>query len=58
MAEQYGLNDTNELPVNVYKPNETFWFHWQKNKNEMKEKGYHVAKVDRSYLVFHFFDKT
>ena len=58
MAEQYGLSDTNELPVNVYKPTETFWIHWRKNKNEMKDKGYHVAKVNRSYLVFHFFDST
>ncbi len=56
MAEQYGLNDTNELAVNVYQPTETFWIHWRKDKARMKEQGYHVAKVNRSYLVFHYFD--
>ena len=31
MAEQYGLTDTDELPVNVYTPTETFWVKWRKN---------------------------
>ena len=58
MSEEYGLNDTNELMVNVYKPSETFWQSWRINKAQMKDKGYHVAKVNRSYVVLHYFDKT
>ena len=57
MAEQYGLTDTYELPVNVYTPTDTFWVKWRKDKAAMKDKGFHVVKVNRSYLVLHFFDK-
>ena len=57
MAEQYGLTDTDELPVNVYTPTETFWVKWRKDKAVMKDKGFHVVKVNRSYLVLHFFDR-
>ena len=51
MAEQYGLTDVSELPVNVYVPTETFRVKWRKDKAAMKDKGYWAHKACRERKV-------